>query len=516
MNTSLTGKNFLDRFSTSVTEHMSGWLKHWFGPGADQRIFGAVTWADVGVALCFVVLVLFVNLVALGYVRGKLHKTAQAPEGEKISHHVFHALGKPLYALIWIYGIYFAATPLLVKGKPDENTSVLREGFDKAFNLAVFAVLFWAFFRFTRVLEARLMVWAARSDSRFDDLFVPLLGKCLRVLLPVLGIIFALPLLNLPPDYAGILGKGTSILLIVAVAVILFQSVNLGEKAVLTKFDVKVSDNLRARKIYTQVHVISKVAYAIIALFTIASVLMLFAEVRQFGASILASAGVIGIVIGFAAQKTISNLFAGFQIAMTQPIRLDDVVIVENEWGRVEEITLTYVIVHIWDDRRLVVPLSYFIEKPFQNWTRASAQLLGSVYLWVDFTLPLDEVRAALKKIIEPHPLWDKRFWNLQVSDATEKTMQLRVLATTADSSKGWDLRCAIREQLIAYVQKNHPNSLPRFRTEIGGPPGGLLLAQPEAGVGQATVPGGRSSVAGREAADDANHAPDSQAQGAG
>ena len=264
-------------------------------------------------------------------------------------------------------------------------------------------------------------------------------------------------------------------MLIVAVAIILFQAVNLGEKAVLTKFDIKAADNLQARKIYTQIHVISKVVYAVISLFTIASILMLFQEVRQFGTSILASAGVVGIVIGFAAQKTISNLFAGFQIAMTQPIRLDDVVIVENEWGRVEEITLTYVVIHIWDDRRLVVPLGYFIEKPFQNWTRNSAELLGSVFVWVDYTLPLDEVRQALKEIIEPHPLWDKRFWNLQVSDATEKTMQLRVLATTSDASKGWDLRCAIREQLIAYIQKNHPQGLPQFRTQISGEKPGLL-----------------------------------------
>jgi small-conductance mechanosensitive channel len=198
---------------------------------------------------------------------------------------------------------------------------------------------------------------------------------------------------------------------------------------------------------------------------------MLFEEVRRFGTSILASAGVVGIIIGFAAQKTISNLFAGFQLAMTQPIRLDDVVIVEGEWGRVEEITLTYVVIHIWDDRRLVVPLSYFIEKPFQNWTRASADLLGSVFVWVDYTLPLDETRNALKKIIESNPLWDKRFWNLQVTDASEKTMQLRVLATSADSSKSWDLRCDIREKLIAYIQKNHPQSLPQLRASFDRTP---------------------------------------------
>ena len=478
MNSSLTGKDFLDSLTAGLTALLNGWMQNFFGPGANTIVFGAVTWADLAVTLCFVLLVLFINVLAVAFVRRKIKQSkpaGPATETVEMQHHVFHALGKPLYLLIWIYGVYFAITPLLLKIKPDEGLNAVRAFFDKLFDLGVFAVLFWLFFRFTRVLEARLALWASKTSSKLDDLFVPLLGKSLRVIVPVVGIIFALPILNLPPQYAAVLAKGSSILLIVAVAIILFQAVGIGEKAVLTKFDITAADNLQARKVYTQIHVISKVVYAIICLFTIASILMLFQEVQSYGKSILASAGVIGVVLGFAAQKTISNLFAGFQLAMTQPIRLDDVVIVEGEWGRVEEITLTYVIIHIWDDRRLIVPLSYFIEKPFQNWTRASAQLLGSVFVWVDYTLPLDEVRAALKEIIEPNPLWDKRFWNLQVTDATEKTMQIRVLATSADSSKGWDLRCDIREKLIAYIQKNHPQSLPQFRTQISGENSGLL-----------------------------------------
>lgn len=478
MNSTLTGKDFLDGFSAGLATLLGNGMKRLLGPVADVTILGPITWSDLGVMLGFVLLILAVHGAAAALVRRKVKQTAAAPEGKQLSHHVFGALGRPLYALIWIYGIYFAATPLLLKLKASGDLNLVREFFNKLFDLGFFAVLFWLFFRFTHVLEAQLAGWAAKSSSKLDDLFVPLIGKSLRIIVPVVGAIFALPMLGLPPEFAGVIGKGTSILLIVTVAIILFQAVNLGEKAVLTKFDIKAADNLQARKIYTQIHVISKVVYAIISLFTIASVLMLFQEVRQFGTSILASAGVVGIIIGFAAQKTISNLFAGFQIAMTQPIRLDDVVIVESEWGRVEEISLTYVVIRIWDDRRLVVPLGYFIEKPFQNWTRTSADLLGSVFVWVDYTLPLDDVRRALKEIIEPHPLWDKRFWNLQVTDATEKTMQLRVLATTADASKGWDLRCAIREQLIAYIQKNHPQSLPQFRTQIsGGRPD--LLSQP-------------------------------------
>jgi small-conductance mechanosensitive channel len=463
------GKDFLDMLTTGLTTLFSNGLKQLFGEGMDNPALGSITWTDLAVTVCLVLLVLLVH----GLVAAFLHrKTKEAKaDAKELKHHVFGALGKPLYLLIWICGIYIVATPLLLKLPADGTLQAVREFFGKLFDLGVFAVLFWLFFRFTHVLEARLAEWAAKTESKLDDLFVPLVGKSMRIIVPVVGIIFALPILNLPAEYAGVLAKGSSILLIVAVAVILFQAVNIGEKVVLAKFDITVADNLQARTIYTQVHVISKVIYAVIGLFTIASILMLFEEVRHLGASILASAGVVGVILGFAAQKTIANLFAGFQLAWTQPIRLDDVVIVEGEWGRVEEITLTYVIIHIWDDRRLVVPLSYFIEKPFQNWTRASANLLGSVFVWVDYSLPLDETRNALKEIIESNPLWDKRFWNLQVTDASEKTMQLRVLATSGDSSKSWDLRCDIREKLIAYIQKHHPQCLPRLRTDLNYSP---------------------------------------------
>jgi small-conductance mechanosensitive channel len=189
--------------------------------------------------------------------------------------------------------------------------------------------------------------------------------------------------------------------------------------------------------------------------------------VRHVGTSLLASAGIVGIVACVAAQKPLANVLAGFQIALAQPVRVDDIVIVEGEWGRIEEITLTYVVVHVWDDRRLVLPLAYFIEKPFQNWTRTSSQLLGTVFVWVDYSYPVEEGRAALKEIIEGTPRWDKRFWNLQVTDADQRTMQLRVLATAANASEAFDLRCEIREKFIAHIQRHHPQSLPRVRADL-------------------------------------------------
>ncbi len=471
MNHDLKGSAYVGTFATAISHLLHGWLERIGGPALRAPAFGSVTWGDLGVVGFFLVLTLLLNALLVALLWRHTDASAGPSAGQPLRHDTRRIVSKPVHLMVWVYGLYLAATPILLRIGQGEDWRFVIGVLDKCLDIAVFGVLLWLFFRFTHVLEAWLETWSAKTSSRLDNLLAPLVGKSLRIVVPVLGVILALPLLDLPDRYADVLGKGTSILLIVAVALILSQMVSLGEKAVLVEYDIKAADNLRARKAYTQVHVISKTLYFAITLFTLASVLMLFKEVQRFGTSILASAGVVGIIFGFAAQKTIANLFAGFQLAMTQPIRLDDVVIVEGEWGRIEEITLTYVVVHIWDDRRLVVPLSHFIEKPFQNWTRVSAELLGSVFVWVDYSVPLGQVRAALQEIVENDPLWDKRFWNLQVTEASERTMQIRVLATSADSSKSWDLRCNIREKLIAYLQRHHPQCLPKLRAELGSSP---------------------------------------------
>jgi small-conductance mechanosensitive channel len=195
--------------------------------------------------------------------------------------------------------------------------------------------------------------------------------------------------------------------------------------------------------------------------------LMTFDQVRQLGTTILASAGIIGIVVGMAAQRTIGSFIAGLQIALTQPIRVDDVVIVENEWGRIEEITLTYVVVKIWDLRRLVVPITYFIEKPFQNWTRVTADILGTVYLYVDYTVPVESVREELQRILKASELWDGKVCVLQVTNTSERAVELRALMSAEDASTAWSLRCEVREKLITFVKENYPQALPKLRTEF-------------------------------------------------
>jgi small-conductance mechanosensitive channel len=459
----------MDRFATALTLLLDNSIRGLIGPRAYDTAFGSVKWANLGAMVCFILFALLANGLAAAIVRRNTKLPRPANDHGSWRQHAIAAFSKPLYVLIWAYGFYFAATPLLLTFKATEDMLAIRAFCGVVFDLGVFVILFWLSIRFTRVMDARLTAWATRSGSKQEALFIPLLGKSLRVALPVAGIIFALPILNLPPQYGAVVAKGTSISLIVVLAIILFQIIGVCESATLARFDITIADNLRARKVYTQVRVIRRVVDVIVGFFAVACVLMLFEEVRHVGASLLASAGVVGIIVGIAAQKTIGNLFAGFQIAMAQPIRLDDVVIVEGEWGRIEEITLTYVVVRLWDDRRMVMPLSYFIEKPFQNWTRTSSGLLGAILVWVDYSFPVDEGRKALKKIIENSPSWDKRYWNLQVSDASERTMQLRVLATSADSSTSWNLRCEIREKFIAFIQSHHPQSLPRLRTHLSG-----------------------------------------------
>lgn len=463
------GKHFIEQISENLAELLKLWTESLAGPFVQRHVFASVTWAEIIVLLCLLALTLLVHGIASGFLRRKIRQAGDGSADKGWRHAFWNTLGKPLYLLIWIYGIYFAATPLLGPRDAAEEPSPLRGVLDVAFNFGLFIALLWAAVRFVRVLEAALAYFARRSSTGLDDLLVPLVGRTLRVVVPVLGIILGLPLIGLSTAFGEVVSRISGILIIGCVAWVLFQAVALFEKFILSKYDIKAENNLQARKVYTQVHVLGKSLYFLIGLFTIASMLMLFDEVRRFGTSILASAGVVGIIIGFAAQRTIANLFAGLQLALTQPIRIDDVVIVEGEWGRVEEITLTYVVIKIWDQRRLIVPLSHFIEKPFQNWTRISAEIMGTVFVYADYTLPLDEIRNEVQRIVEAHPNWDRKFWNVQVTDATERTMQIRVLVTASDSGKAWNMRCDIREQLIAFMQCKHPQSLPRVRAELGG-----------------------------------------------
>ncbi|MFC4729794.1 mechanosensitive ion channel family protein [Coralloluteibacterium thermophilus] len=241
------------------------------------------------------------------------------------------------------------------------------------------------------------------------------------------------------------------------------------ETMVLLRNRVDVVDNLQARRVHTQARVLSRSIQTAVIVLGVAVILMTFPAIRQVGQAMLASAGLAGIVVGFAARPVFGNLIAGLQIALTQPIRLDDVVIVDGEWGRIDEITSAYVVVRIWDERRLIVPLQWFIENPFQNWTRSSAQLLGTAFLWLDYRTPMDAVRDELRRICESDARWDGRVCVAQVTETDKHTMEVRLLVSARNSGDAFDLRCAVRERMIDFLRRNHPEALPRLRADVVG-----------------------------------------------
>lgn len=257
------------------------------------------------------------------------------------------------------------------------------------------------------------------------------------------------------------------VLFVVSIAWAIIVIVRIAKNQLLKNYDISVADNLKSRKVYTQYNILERILIFIVIIISIGIVLMLFESVRSVGVSIFASAGIAGLIIGLAAQKALGSILAGLQIAITQPIRLDDVVIVENEWGWIEEINLTYVVVRIWDKRRLVVPSTYFLDRPFQNWTRTSADILGTVFIYTDYTIPFEPLRKELTRLLESSPHWDGKVNVLQVTDAKETTLEIRALMSAATSPLAWDLRVYIREKLIEFIQKEYPQCLPRTRVVL-------------------------------------------------
>jgi len=285
-------------------------------------------------------------------------------------------------------------------------------------------------------------------------------------LIPLLCLNAVIPFMKLQPIYYRSAEKLGEILMAVLVAFLLIRIIKVMEDYFYHKYDLTKADNLKERKVRTQLQFVRKFAISLIVIITAAIVLLSFESMRKIGAGLLTGVGIGSIIIGFAAQKSLGNLLAGFQIAFTQPIRIDDVVIVEGEWGRIEEITLTYVVVSIWDERRLILPITYFIEKPFQNWTRVSAQLLGTVFLYLDYHTPVHLIREEFSRFLQNHRLWDKRVCVVQVTDNKVQSIELRFLMSARSSSAAFDLRCDVREHMITYIRTHYPESLPRTRLE--------------------------------------------------
>ena len=428
-----------------------------------RPVFERVTWmrllSSIGVVvlLCLISgLLLWIVHRRAGEIKSRRHQSWLALSAS--------AIRKPLAFFLAMCGGAFALMPIAtgIIGRP---TRIFYVGLLTTILYAGWIIgLLWLMFRAIRAIEKRSNQWADRTGSIAAKVVIPIGGHTARLAVPLLGIILLLPLLKLPPEWTWATEKGFGILLIVAFSFLVVRGVNAVQSALMSRHRLDAPDNVSARRIYTQVSVIRKIIVSAVIIIATGSILMMFDPVRQFGTSILASAGIAGVVIGFAAQKTLGNVLAGIQIALTQPLLIDDIVVVEGEFGQIEEITLTYVTVRTWDLRRLILPITYFVEKPFQNWSRVSTELLGTVILYLDYQAPMAELRKELKRLVQNNPKWDKRVCGLQVTDTKEHVIEVRALMSGADPGKLGDLRCEVREGLIDFLVRNYPESLPRSR----------------------------------------------------
>lgn len=313
-----------------------------------------------------------------------------------------------------------------------------------------------------------LGVLARHRHGPLEDSLLRNLRAPARLALILIAILLVSRITLLPDGGNEMLRRAVSLAVIATVAWALMALINVLEDLTTARYDISAKNNLLARKMRTRITVIRRVLYVVIVIITLSAMLMSFPEVRALGTTLAASAGLAGLVAGIAARPVLSNLIAGMQIALTQPIRIDDVVIVEKEWGWIEEIDTAFVVVRIWDLRRLILPLTYFVEKPFQNWTYQSADLLGYVHIYADYTVSVDALRQELERILKASPAWDGKVWNLQVTGADEHALQMRALFSAADSGTRWDLMVGVREQLVGFLQARYPDSLPKTRVQLG------------------------------------------------
>jgi small-conductance mechanosensitive channel len=305
-----------------------------------------------------------------------------------------------------------------------------------------------------------------RKGTNTQSILIGRAKTSTRIIFPLLALVLAIPLAPIPADLKSILQHALGLGVIASVGWAIIILTELAGNIVFARYSLDSPDNLSARRIRTQTQVLQRIISLTVSIVTASIMLMTFPAVRHLGVSLLASAGLAGLIVGMAARSTLSNLIAGIQVALTQPIRIEDAIVLEGEWGWIEEINTTYIVVRLWDLRRLIVPLSYFIEKPFQNWTRTRGDLLATAMIYVDYTAPVQELREELHRILEATPLWDKRTWALQVTDATERTIQIRALMSARSGPDAFDLRCLVRERLVQFLKDRYPLALPQQREQ--------------------------------------------------
>jgi small-conductance mechanosensitive channel len=456
--------NYIDVLSLQFSSVLGSWSR--------EPLFFAITPAKILILL----LTLIVGFALAGLARVVILKYHSLGRSKPITERywrngILFALRRALSGFFIFTGAFFASVPIL------PHIGLALGGFPtfaiaaRVAELGYFATALGFCFRIVRLVQNWLNGFVKRPSIRWYFAAFPVLGKALYYNLILFGFSTTIYILELPDPLQRAGYKAVTVAGIVANTVLLIQTVLAVESMVVSRAEILKYDVYKRRRLETSAQML---IFAIVVV-GIGATLMAFQPVRQIGTGLLASAGIAGVIAGFAAQKSLSTIIAGLQIAIMQPMRIEDVVIVEGEWGTIEEITLTYVVVRVWDWRRLVVPITYFLEMPFQNWTRNSSDLMGAVFLYLDFLVPLEKVREETKRIVEASKLWDQRVFAFQVTDFRSNSVEIRILASARTSPELFDLRCEIREKILSFLQDRYPSAFPRVRTALS-----RLPAQPQ------------------------------------
>jgi small-conductance mechanosensitive channel len=434
-----------------------------------NEIISGVTFTQIATALLQLVLLLVIQYALDRLAKGLRVDRLSLYNDRSTRSAVIRALLTRLDLWLWGCGVYtllaWHFNRLLMPALgPDWATPGRQAAILQAITILALSSLGG---RLIYVTNRRLRALAAGDSSHWESVVAVFCADALQVGIPMVATIFALSRVDLPWYVTAKSHEVINALVILATGYLTCRQVSLAADKIIQYHRVRGGVDVRSRALYTEVSALRKAILFVLAFLTVATAMVFCAPLRRVGTSLLASAGLITVLAGVVIQRSLGHLFAGFQLALTQPILLDDLVVIEGDLGKVEEITLAYVVIHLWDQRRLVVPITYFLEKPFENWTRRSPELLGTVFLYFDYHLPVHELREEFFRYVSAHPAWDGRVKSLVVADAKETSIQIRALVSAADPDRLWVLRCEVREALISFVRENHPTHLVRTRISV-------------------------------------------------
>jgi small-conductance mechanosensitive channel len=452
-----------------VIDGLSAGLSQLLGPWSQSDLFLQITPAKLVLGLLSALIILLL-LRIFGLI---LRRISRKPRPDAVQRYwvdgLLRAVRKAIGIFAWVTACFLFVSPLLPHLAIALNSQTPFQVTGRLAEIGYFVALVVFCFYVVRLVDSWLNRLAQTQPRRWYYPTFPLVGKLLYYDFLLTAFQYLVNLLRLPGGAAALSSKIVAIVSILVNTVMFIQMVRALEDIAISRTELQNYDTYRYRSFQTRIRVLRQLIIFVLIIVCAAAILMNFQAVRQIGTGLLASAGVAGIIVGLAAQKSLSTIIAGLQIALTNPMKIDDVVVVDGENGVIEEISLTYVVVKIWDQRRLILPITYFIDKSFQNWTRSSSELLGTVFLYVDYLVPIETIRAEAKRIVSESALWDKRSVGVQVTDWKTDSVEIRILVSAESSGKLFDLRCEVREKLLAYLQQQDPGVFPRVRNLVGG-----------------------------------------------